>query len=172
MNNKGFTLVELLATLVILALVVGLSLSAFNFNFGNAKKKTEEVFVDTLRDAVDTYLSSEFGNLKSYDECPNPLEKKYNTNVRVYKVKDNDDSSITFKDIIDSDYKPITESDLINPANEKKCSTDAVINVYRDEDYIYYYSIAKSNLDCLENVNEEDGYSSIITNLPKGYSCE
>lgn len=166
MNNKGFTLVELLATLVILALVVGLSLSAFNFNFGNAKKKTEEVFVDTLRDAVDTYLSSEFGNLKSYDECPKPLEKKYNTNVRVYKVKD----KITFKDIIDSDYKPITESDLINPANEEKCNINAVINVYRDEDYIYYYSIDKNGLGCLKSVSGD--YDNVISNLPKGYSCE
>ena len=84
MNNKGFTLVELLATLVILSLVVGLVFGAFNFNFGSAKEKTEEVFVNTLRDAVDLYLSTETENLKIADEasgakmvCTNKLEKDF-----------------------------------------------------------------------------------------------
>lgn len=167
MNNRGFTIVELLATLVILSIVVGISLAAFNFNFGSAKEKTEEVFVDSLKDAVDMYLSSNPSELKYESECSNRIIKKYGT-VKVYKavykktgVLRND---IIFNDVIDSTYKPITKEEFLNPANERECNVNAVINVYRDEDFVYYYSINKSGLDCLKNIGGD--YASVITNLP------
>lgn len=185
MNNKGFTLVELLATLVILSIVVGLTLSSFNFNFGKAKEKTEEVFVDTLRDAIDMYLSTETENLKIADEmisgekklmmCDNMLNKMYNKSSKVYILEKKGDSdsilSIKFNDIINSSYKILTKSEFVNPANKDvACNVNAVINVYRDEDYVYYYSIDKSKLACLKNTSGD--YSSVISNLPEGYSCK
>lgn len=201
MNNKGFTLVELLAVLVILALVVGMTLTTVNFNFGKAKEKTEEVFVDTIRDAVEMYLSTESDNLKLiedilYDgdgniieerfvECNNKLKKEYNDESRVFLVEKRGDSDnilwINFSDIINSSYKPLTLEEFINPANEEQCKTDAEIKVYRDEDYVYYYWIKKRELGCLNNVGTvketlDDGsevkYSKVITNLPEGYSCD
>ena len=45
MNRKGFTLVELLATLVILGIVVGLGIVISGNVFGGAKEKTEGVFI-------------------------------------------------------------------------------------------------------------------------------
>ena len=182
MNNKGFTLIELLATLIVLGIVVGITVVGLNINFGKAKEKTEEVFVDTLKDAIDMYLSSEFGSLEKVSQCGNTLSKKHNGAVEVYKyVKnyknnkgDGISSPITFKDLIDNsnfEYKPLVESEFINPANETKCDMAAVINVYRDEDYIYYYSVDKSTLGCLEN-DSSNGYDDFITNLPEGYSCD
>ena len=166
MNNKGFTLVELLATLVILSLVVGLALISFNFNFGKAKEKTEEVFVDTLRDAVDVYLSSEFGNLIVDKECSRTLQKEYDSSVKVVKM-----IAIKFNDVINSSYKPLVKSEFVNPANEDVvCNINASIDVYRDEDYVYYYSINKSDLGCLKNTDGD--YDIVISNLPEGYSCE
>ena len=170
MNNKGFTLVELLATLVVLSLVVGLSVGAFSFSFGNAKEKTEEVFVDSLRDAIDMYLSSEIGSLKIGNVCSNPISKKHNPSVKLFKVSKNG-NPITFNDVINSSYKPLTESDFVNPANDDAtCNVNAVIDVYRDEDFVYYYSVNKSELNCLNNIGGE--YDSIITNLPEGFSCD
>ena len=174
MNNKGFTLIELVATLVILGLVTSLGLYALRFNMDRAKEKTEEVFVDTLRDAVDVYLSSEFGSLKNGNECSQTLSKKHNTSVSVYRVTKNG-NDIKFSDIINSKYKPLVESEFVNPANKDvdgkyQCNKDAIIKVYKDEDYVYYYSIDKSELGCLNNLSGD--YSSVITNLPEGFSCE
>lgn len=181
MNNKGFTLIELLATLILLALVLGLSVGAFNFNFGKAKEKTEEVFVDSLRDVVDMYLSSEFNSLKLGEECSNTISKKHNSYVKVFKVTKGG-VNIMFQDVINSSYKPLAESDFVNPANEDvDCNVNAVINVYRDEDYVYYYYINKRDMNCLLNhsngsgskkVKEEKNgvktyYDDFITNLPK-----
>lgn len=170
MNNKGFTLIELLATLVVFAIVVGICVGAVNFNFGKAKEKTEEVFVDTLRDAVDMYLSSEFGNLNVTSDCVYEINKRYKSDVKVFRVTKGG-ASIKFSNVINSNYKPLTESEFVNPANEEYgiCNLNAVINVYRDEDYVYYYSINKTGLGCLKNTGGE--YSPVITNLPEVNSC-
>ena len=179
MNNKGFTLVELLGTLVILAIVIGISISAINFNLNSAKEKTEEVFVDTIRDAIDIYISGKPSELKYNNECSNKLTKKHGS-VKVYKAKyvlGGVVRNINFNDVINSKYKPISEKDLVNPANEKvTCNKDAVINIYRDEDYVYYYSVNKSEFGCLLNNSskeKDDGtkYSNVISNLPEGYVC-
>ena len=42
MNKKGFTLVELLSTIVILGIVVGLSIVAININIKKTKEKSED----------------------------------------------------------------------------------------------------------------------------------
>ena len=174
MGNKGFTLVELLSALVILSLVVGLGIGVFNFNMKNIKEKTEEVFIDTLKDAVDMYLSSELGSLKISDVCGNKLEKMHSSSIDVYKVTKNDGSKVKFSDIINSSYKPISLSDFVNPANKGldgkyECNINAEINVYRDDDFVYYYSIDKSGLGCLNNIG--NGYDMVISNLPEGFSC-
>lgn len=170
MNNKGFTLVELLATIIVLSLVVGISVGVMNVNLGKTKEKTEEVFVDTIKDAVDMYLSSNPSELKFIDLCSNKLNKKYGE-IKVYKARKNDATSITFQDVISSKYVPLTKSEFVNPANEDvACNVNAEIDIYRDDDFVYYYSIDKSNLSCLKNIGGE--YKTVISNLPEGYSCE
>lgn len=170
MDNKGFTVVELLATLVVLSLVVGVTFAIVNTNFGKAKEKTEEVFVDTIKDAMDMYLSSNakaltFAVDTSDDGSECKIFKKHGI-VKVYKAITN------FSSVIESDYHPITQDDLVNPADEDlvcAIASDIEISVYRDEDYVYYYKINKSEFECLKNINE--GYDSFISNLPEGYDC-
>lgn len=161
MNRKGFTLVELLATLVILGIVLGIAYFAIIGVFSNAKEKSEDVFVETIRDAMDMYLtSSEVKNLNFSTKCSNTLNKSFGVR-NVYKV------STTFDNIIDSQYKPITQDDLVNPANKDVACANAsniAINIYRDEDYVYYYSVDKSEFDCLTK-------SGVISSLPEGFVC-
>ena len=79
--------------------------------------------------------------------------------------------SIKFSDIMNSYYNPLVESEFVNPANKDvDCNVNTIINVYRDEDYVYYYSIDKMELGCLKNIG--GSYPTVITNLPKGYSCK
>lgn len=180
LNNKGFTLIELLTTLIILGLVIGLTITTMNVNVEKTAEKTEEIFVDTLRDAIDMYVTSNLGRLGSNKTmCVNKLRKGRKGNgledggdyrdIDVYEIKKNDGSYITFNDIIgDSNNNVLTDKEFVNPANEGKdrfnCEKDAVIKLYRDDDFVYYYYVEKSGLDCLNNINDE--YGMVISNLP------
>ena len=158
MNKKGFTLVELLATLVILGIVTSLTIIGLNINTNNTKKKTEEIFIGTIKDAIKMYLDSDARKLK-YDIEVCTISKALNDSVKVYKTS----SSVTLNTIINSKYSPLLNEDLVNPNNEANCDINASVDIYRDEDYVYYYKMKKGDLDCL--TIDLDGY---ITNLPEG----
>ena len=158
MDRRGFTLVELLATLVILGIIMGIVVITVLGGFDNTKEKTEEAFISTLEDALDIYLDSDAKNL-SYSDLVCTINKTHKLGVKIYKTT----SSVTFLDVINSEYHPITQSDLVNPANkEKKCkdASEININIYIDEDYVYYYSVNKKDFGCLMT-------DELITNLPE-----
>ena len=161
MNRKGFTLVELLATLVVLGIVVGITVATITGVFKGTKEKTEEVFIGTIKDALDMYISSDARKLNYGSTVKCELSKTHGK-VNLYEATD----SVTFEDVIDSTYSPITRADLHNPANKDKdtyeCFKDGnygTLKVYRDDDYVYYYKISKSVFGCLNSTGD-------ITNLP------
>ena len=165
MNNKGFTLIELLSTIVVLAIIAGITLGIVNVNFEKTKESVEEIFVDTIRDAMNVYLDSDAKELNFTTKCSNKLNKAHGS-VNVYKVV------INFSKVIDSEYHPITQTDLVNPANKDVSCSNASnidINIYRDDDYVYYYKINKSEFGCLLNTSGD--YSSVISDLPEGFDC-
>ncbi len=59
MNRKGFTLVELLATIVLLALVVGISSYAITNIIKSSKEKNYNLLISNVKDASELY----------YEEC-------------------------------------------------------------------------------------------------------
>ena len=154
-DKKGFTLIELLATIVLLGIIVGLSIIGVNISIENTKKKTEDVFVKTLTDAFSIYIDSD-GRRLTYNSQVCTIDKSHNTGIKIYKASE----QLTLNSIINSSYVPLVDSDIINPANEKvTCNKEAAVEIYRDEDYVYYYKMNKNDLACLK----EEGY---ITNLP------
>ena len=166
MNKKGFTLIELLATLIILSIVVTITVVGVTGSFNKAKEKSEEVFVGTIKDAMDVYLASDAKKLSFSAKCSQTLNKAHKSGVNVYKV------NTTFDKVINSSYKPITQKELVNPRNkEQACSTASSIDIsiYRDEHFVYYYKINKSEFNCLKNTSGE--YDSVISNLPEGFVC-
>jgi len=158
MNQKGFTLVELLTTIVILSIVVGITIIGVNGGFSTAKDKTEEIFIKTLEDALNIYIDSDAKKLSfttSSSICT--LQKRFGKS-KVYGIT----SSITLNDIINSEYIPLVKEEVVNPANEEvACNLNAPVSIYHDDDYVYYYRINKEDLECLKTT----GY---ITNLPSG----
>lgn len=66
MKNKGFTLVELLGVIVVLAIVGGIATLAITNYLGNSKEKVYRNYVATLKTTVEDYLIDDFaknGNL-------------------------------------------------------------------------------------------------------------
>lgn len=161
MNRRGFTLVELLAVIIILALIVGIAVVGVNAGFGEAKKKSEDVYLKTLREAIGVYLNTDGKNL-TFSNSEICTVKKALNDSKIYESE----RTISFKDdIIGSTYQPIMADDMINPANERSCKTDVAIRIFRDEEYVYYYSFYGRDLNCLE-----ENADQIISNLPAG--CE
>ena len=157
MNRRGFTLIELLATLVVLGIITGIVLVSSTSLFKDKTSDTEDVFVDTLKDAIKIYID-ELGGV-DLNGCPVCTIKKsiHPNEVGIYEVK-----IITFEDITNSKYKPLTEKDMINPANNVKCNIDdAKIHIYADSDFVYYYKFTGSDLKCLSK------NTGVISNLPK-----
>ena len=160
MNRKGFTLVELIATLVVLGLIMTIVLVSVTDSFSSAKEKSEEAFVETIKDAMEIYLSSDARGL-TFDNSCGVLDKT-NGRSNVYRKE------INFDKVINSTYKPITQKDLVNPANkDQECNQANKIKatIYRDDDYVYYYSIDKSSFGCLKSTGQ-------ISNLPEGFVCK
>ena len=97
MNKKGFTLVELLAVIVILGLITGISIVAIFTSIGNAKKKAEREFLTQLSNSVEAYIDlckSDMANDKercgvAFGDITRKvgLVKKSHGDISVYKDK-------------------------------------------------------------------------------------
>ena len=163
MNRKGFTLVELLATLVVIGLVMTVVLISVTGGFSGTKEKTEDVFVETIKDAMEMYLDSSDARELTFVGTSCVINKVHGT-ADVYKATTN------LLSVINSEYKPITEEDLVNPATkDNKCNAakNIAVTIYRDSDYVYYYNIKKTEFGCLLNYE-----NPVISNLPEGFVCE
>lgn len=68
MNEKGFTLVELLATLVILALVVTVGGVAITKTIKSSKDNNYRVLIENIKSAAETYYQE--CRYMGLDDCP------------------------------------------------------------------------------------------------------
>ena len=166
MNKKGFTLVELLATIIILGIVAGITVITVFPNLGKTKEKSEEIFVSNIKDALDIYLDSDAKDPKKLSFSSTPIctfSKSLKSNVKLYRSS----SMIGFDDVaFNSSYKPMSVDDFVNPYNSEQCNYKFMIYIYRDEDYVYYYDINKSNLKCL-TLKLDEKISNLPSNLPR-----
>ena len=117
-NKKGFTLVEMLAAIVILLLITILTYPSFN----KLNKKTEEkfdysiktivenaakIYVDNNKELIDEKITSNNGKyclpvatLSSYDYLDTPIKKSDGENLNLkscfYITKENEDNNIKY----------------------------------------------------------------------------
>lgn len=185
MNNKGFTLVEVLATVVILGLVMGIAVYGINGTINNSKNRTEELFVERIKDSIDNYLelngsllseSSGVNSNLSFCKCIKAdcydadtdsciLEEEDEDGFKIkkgYYAIANELDSITFDDLVNENF--LDRPKVVNPANKKAClnGVNPVIRIFRDNDFVYYYYVDLSG----ENTSCELGDSvSIIDTL-------
>ena len=157
-NKKGFTLIELIAVIVVLGIIVGIALIFTRGSSDKSKEHAEEIFTNTLGDAVNIYLDSERFNLSTggvswISLCNVSIDGSERSFSKLSENK-------SFDDIIRSSYSPISEDSLINPVNKEQCDVNGNnISLYKDDLMNQYYYFT---LDCLE-------YSNEVTNLPKEF---
>ena len=182
MNNKGFTLVEMLAVIVILAAVGGIATYGVTRAINISKEKTEDVFIEKISDSIDGYIGLNYRNTTSNSylireniNSAISFEKKISSNedlisgnivsqstnvweVKLYNKETEIYSNLQLQDILDAN---ITESkNLVNPKNNKQC-TNADIAIYMDSDSVFYYY---TKLDCFTD-------NKIVNTLPKELIC-
>ena len=145
MNRKGFTLIELIAVIVILGIILVIAAPNISNAYKNSKLKSEEIFVDRLSDIIDSYIKI---NSDTIDFTADGTAIKYEENssytVNIFKGKKN------IQDIANDNL--ISSEDYINAGNkEESCDLDAEIEIYRDSDFVYCYKVEKDSLGCLTN---------------------
>lgn len=160
MNRKGFTLIEVLAVIVILGIILVIAGPSILEAYDDSKLKSEEIFTERLSQSIDGYIklnSSDIGFTS--DGIANKTDNGSTYQVDIYK------GTITVQNIINDnllskeDYLNPGNKDYINPeTNEKSCKTSAEIEVYRDSNYVYCYKVKKDSLGCLT-----DRYKDSIT---------
>ena len=152
MNRKGFTLIEVLAVIVILGIVLVIAIPNIFTAYKSSKLKTEEIFMGRLSDSIDSYIklnSSDIGF--SSDGTATKEEEGETYTVNISK------GTIAVQDIINDNI--ISSDDYINPGNkEVPCDSLAEIEVYKDSDYVYCHKVKKDSLTCLT-----DEYKDSIT---------
>ena len=147
MNRKGFTLIELLAVIVVLGLVLLISVPIISDAYTKSKIKSEEVFVDRLTQAIDSYVKLNSDTMSfscNSDRCEGTktVNEKDTYNI-TYQM-----GTITINDIINDDI--LTQKDFVNAGNKKTtCNTAAEVEVYKDSDFVYCYKVHKDSLGCL-----------------------
>ena len=146
MNRKGFTLIELLAVIVVLGLVLLISVPIISDAYTKSKIKSEEVFVDRLTQAIDSYVKLNSDTMSfscESDRC----EGRKTENGKEYDIT-YQKGVITINDIINDGI--LTQKDFVNAGNkDATCNTTAKIEVYKDSDFVYCYKVHKDSLGCL-----------------------
>lgn len=70
MNNEGFTLVELLAVIVIIALLSSIAIISYTTFVNNIREKVYKTYEDTMKSSAEMYL------IDNPNEIPSTGEKK------------------------------------------------------------------------------------------------
>ena len=155
LNNKGFTLVEVISVILIIAILAGFVIPSVFGYFDTSKEKSEEIFVKEMARVIENYvalngrnISYDMANPIAVEKCDPLLGDSSCVNVNAYRNETT--NKITFNDLISEGL--IQDGDIINPKTNMECSLDTEIVVYRDDDYVYCFM---TTLDCVDAPNNK-----------------
>ena len=131
MDRKGFTLIELIATIVIMALILIMVMPSITALRNNSEKRQYEYYGDSLVEAAKIFVNKEGEDITSL-------------------------GTLNFTGCIDITYQDLINSDLIKPYSDEKinCSNSKVR--YTKKRNKESYNI---NLTCRDTTTGETVYS-------------
>lgn len=123
MNKKGFTLVELLAVLVLISLLMGLAIPGINRISNNMKKKSYNQKIKLIESAAVLWGQDNKTRLQADTDCSSEISKC---------------KKITIADLIKENYLDSDNNSgkYINPKNDKDMK-DCVVFVYKQNKRVY-----------------------------------
>lgn len=133
MNNKGFTLVELLASLTILAIISILMTTTVQYSVTNVKTKNYETLKKMIVEATINYINSSNDEYFSLD---NIKPEKFECNKTTDCLKE-----FTIGDILDKNIYYTNEKDkdgnltLISPKDNEDMRNKTIIIYYDKNEY-------------------------------------
>ena len=146
MNNKGFTLVELLATILVLALVMSIGTFSIIAIINNAKEKNYNLLLSNIKDAAELY----------YQEC------KYadsNNSAIICNLE-----NVKLGDLVNYGYLKGNSTDkssrnytLVNPINDKPIGNECSIKVEYKNGEIEVTANLTANTDCPTQAEYDSG---------------
>lgn len=125
MNKKGFTLVEILAVIIVMAVVATIVVTSAYSLVKSNNEEQYNVLISEIEQAVKLYLSD------NYENYVVGRESKY---LSVKFLRDNSCDKIYIKlsDLISANL--IKEASLVDPRDNNNISKDKYVKVYYDRD--------------------------------------
>lgn len=170
LNNKGFTLLEILMTVVILGVVLAITIPFGTRYMEDARIRSEQIFIDKVNKLIDDYIAlnaTDFVVDKSksfeFNKCKLTIQKNdsdnsadcaiYHASPVTIKIGEDNVTKIPFKVLIDENL--IDDGDFVNPYNKETCKTSVddknnYIEIFQDDDKVNYF---RYRLDCISEEN-------------------
>lgn len=123
MNKKGFTLVELLAVLVLISLLMGLAIPGINRISNNMKKKSYNQKIKLIESAAELWGQDNKTRLQADTDCSSEISKC---------------KKITIADLIKENYLDSDNNSgkYANPKNDEDMK-DCIVFVYKQNKRVY-----------------------------------
>lgn len=180
LNSKGFTLIEILAVVVLLSLIMFFATRSVMKAIENSKLKSEEILVKKIEGLVDDYIDSimlnggdfvKDSNIITFKKCRGSCKEDEFYMADAYFIKKNEDF-ITLDDLISIGL--VSDDDFVNPKDNYKCGSDGEtlpnIYLFKDSDYVYYYFVDLRDYCNIGYRTDDDGsYVGIINTLPNEF---
>ena len=118
LNNKGFTLIEVLAVVVILSVLAAIMVPSVNYIINQNKENNYENLKNSIISAAKIYLSDNRYEISINKLCSNATEKIAITSIN---GKNLTDSKLPIKWLVDSkSLSTNSDGDIINPSDKNK----------------------------------------------------
>ena len=147
LNNKGFTLVEVLAVVVIMSILVAIMVPSVNNLIDKNKETNYQSLKDGIIHATKVYLSDNRYDIKIEKSCSSDTEE-----INVTHIKDEvlTDSKLPIKWLVDNkDLSTNSNGDITNPKNSEEVldlTNSYVLIKYQCRNKDYKYTLEDDSL--------------------------
>ena len=141
-DNRGFTLVELIATIVVLVLVMGIGAFAVSALIKSAKEKDLELLIKNIKDGTETYYLECKYSKSEVLQCP---AATINGGLTYYEVSLKE--LITYGFLEGNGKKGDDTYQLVNPVDKSDISSCRVKYTYSSGG-LSFYDVGSNKKNC------------------------